>query len=91
MKRVNGVINPEDNNSNNQDDLQLKSTGRLFMDFVSKISVGIYSYLQGHGDKDIEVYIISLLKKLTGSSISGLSTIMTIFFTPKFSTSCIFS
>ena len=54
MKGVRGIINPEDINSNNQDDLQLKSTGRLFMNYISKIIVGLFSYLQDHDDKEIE-------------------------------------
>ena len=48
------IINPEDINLKNQGEIQIKSTGRLYMNYFSKIIVGIYSYLQDHEDKEIE-------------------------------------
>lgn len=49
------IVNPENIKSKNQDELQLKPTGRLFMNYLCKIIVGIYSYLEDHDDKEIEV------------------------------------
>lgn len=54
MKGVKGIINPEENISNNQDESHLKSTGRLYMKYQSKIIVGIYSYLQDQEDNEIK-------------------------------------
>lgn len=51
---VKGLINSEDNNSNSQDDTNVKSTTRPFLLFQSKTIIGIYSHLQKYPDKDIE-------------------------------------
>jgi len=51
---VKRTINSNETKLKNKDDSQLKSTGRLFMKYFSKIIVGIYSYLQDHDDKEIK-------------------------------------
>ena len=51
---VKGPINTDDNHQNFQNDIKLKSTRLLFMIYQSNIIIGLYSYLQEHGDKDIE-------------------------------------
>ena len=54
-------INPDDNHQNFQNDINIKSTRRLFMYYQSNIIIGIYSYLQESDDKDIEVLFSSAI------------------------------
>jgi hypothetical protein len=66
-------INPENNYQNFQNDIKLKSINPLFMYFQSNIIIGLYSYLQEYGDKDIEALFsdaINLFNAL-GSWIYG--------------------
>lgn len=66
-------INPDDNRQNFQNDIKLKSTWLLFMHYQSNNIIGLYSYLQEHGDKDIEALFsdaINLFNAL-GSWIYG--------------------
>ena len=76
MKGVKKIINPNDSKSKYQDELQLKSTGRPFMNYLSKIIVGIYSYLQDHDDKEVEALfsnVVDLFNALGSWIYGGIS------------------
>jgi hypothetical protein len=54
IKEVKQLINSNDNNTISKEELSLNSVGRRYLNYQSKIIVGIYSFLQEHEDKQIE-------------------------------------